>query len=134
MQSTAKGKASLLSKHSSKFRGDWKRRFFVLDGCGMLYYYRKQDWGKKMDNAFQHSLKRGHHATDHVYVLFGWFLSSHHHGPSQDERSISHHTINLLTSTIKLDAEQTDLQFCFTIVSLKKKYTFQVENAMDCMN
>jgi len=22
-------------------RGDWKRRFFVLDSRGMLYYYRK---------------------------------------------------------------------------------------------
>lgn len=31
-----------LSKRSSNLRGDWKRRFFVLDSRGMLYYYRKQ--------------------------------------------------------------------------------------------
>lgn len=32
-----------LSKRSSNLRGDWKRRFFVLDNRGMLYYYRKQN-------------------------------------------------------------------------------------------
>ncbi|KAG6653811.1 hypothetical protein CIPAW_05G102000 [Carya illinoinensis] len=50
MQSAAKGKNSqvqtirqgYLSKRSSNLRGDWKRRFFVLDSRGMLYYYRKQ--------------------------------------------------------------------------------------------
>lgn len=31
-----------LSKRSSNLRGDWKRRFFVLDSRGMLYYYRKE--------------------------------------------------------------------------------------------
>lgn len=77
-------------------------------------------------NACQHSLKKGHHATDHVSGLFGRLLYSHHHGPSQDERSVAHHTVNLLTSTIKVDAEQTDLRFCFTIVSPRKKYTLQV--------
>ena len=30
-----------LSKRSSNLRGDWKRRFFILDSRGMLYYYRK---------------------------------------------------------------------------------------------
>ncbi|XP_059072424.1 alcohol dehydrogenase-like 6 isoform X5 [Cryptomeria japonica] len=48
MQSTAKGKIqtirqAYLSKYSSNLRGDWKRRLFVLDSRGMLYYYRKQD-------------------------------------------------------------------------------------------
>ncbi|KAG2706437.1 hypothetical protein I3843_05G092700 [Carya illinoinensis] len=47
MQSAAKGKVQTirqgyLSKRSSNLRGDWKRRFFVLDSRGMLYYYRKQ--------------------------------------------------------------------------------------------
>lgn len=30
-----------LLKRSSNLRGDWQRRFFVLDSRGMLYYYRK---------------------------------------------------------------------------------------------
>jgi hypothetical protein len=38
-------KQGYLLKRSSNLRGDWKRRFFVLDSRGMLYYYRKQ-WGK----------------------------------------------------------------------------------------
>ncbi|CAI0381421.1 unnamed protein product [Linum tenue] len=47
MQSAARGKVQTirqgyLSKRSSNLRGDWKRRFFVLDSRGMLYYYRKQ--------------------------------------------------------------------------------------------
>ncbi|XP_057870468.2 ADP-ribosylation factor GTPase-activating protein AGD3 isoform X2 [Cryptomeria japonica] len=139
MQSTAKGKVQTirqgyLSKRSSNLRGDWKRRFFVLDSRGMLYYYRKQHWSKQTGNACQHSLKKGHHATDHVSGLFGRLLYSHHHGPSQDERSVAHHTVNLLTSTIKVDAEQTDLRFCFTIVSPRKKYTLQAENTMDRMD
>lgn len=139
MQSTTKGKVQTirqgyLSKRSSNLRGDWKRRFFVLDSRGMLYYYRKQQLGKQTGNASQHSLKKGHHGTDHVSGLFGRLLSSHHHGASQDERSVAHHTVNLLTSTIKVDAEQTDLRFCFTIVSPRKKYTLQAENAMDRMD
>jgi Arf-GAP/coiled-coil/ANK repeat/PH domain-containing protein len=47
MQSASKGKVQTirqgyLSKRSSNLRADWKRRFFVLDSRGMLYYYRKQ--------------------------------------------------------------------------------------------
>jgi hypothetical protein len=44
----------------------------------------------------------------------------------QDEKSIAHHTVNLLTSTIKIDAEQSDLRFCFRIISPSKSYTLQV--------
>ncbi|KAL2649931.1 hypothetical protein R1flu_018059 [Riccia fluitans] len=103
MQSTPGGnvqtiKQGYLLKRSSNLRGDWKRRFFVLDSFGKLYYYRKQ-WGKPTD-----------------------------------EKTIAHHTVNLLTSTIKMDAEQTDLRFCFRIVSPCKSYTLQAENALDRMD
>lgn len=102
MQSTPKGQIQILKqgyllKRSTNLRGDWKRRFFVLDSRGMLYYYRKQ-WGK-----------------------------------ATDEKSIAHHTVNLLTSTIKIDAEQSDLRFCFRIISPSKSYTLQAENAIDRM-
>ncbi|KAL3701674.1 hypothetical protein R1sor_019696 [Riccia sorocarpa] len=103
MQSTPGGKVQTIKqgyllKRSSNLRGDWKRRFFVLDSFGKLYYYRKQ-WGKPTD-----------------------------------EKTIAHHTVNLLTSTIKMDAEQTDLRFCFRIVSPSKSYTLQAENALDRMD
>lgn len=145
MQSTVKGKVQTirqgyLSKRSSNLRGDWKRRFFVLDSRGLLYYYRKQ-WGKPMGTTSQHSAQRGHHATDHVSGLFGRLLSSHHHGTSshhhgtsQDEKSVPYHAVNLLTSTIKVDAEQTDLRFCFRIISPSKHYTLQAESAIDRMD
>ncbi|KAH8938929.1 hypothetical protein BDL97_15G009800 [Sphagnum fallax] len=103
MQSTPRGqiqtiKQGYLLKRSSNLRADWKRRFFVLDSRGMLYYYRKQ-WGKPTD-----------------------------------DKIIAHHTVNLLTSTIKIDAEQSDLRFCFRIVSPSKNYTLQAENAVDRMD
>lgn len=43
-----------------------------------------------------------------------------------DEKSVAHHTVNLLTSTIKVDADQSDLRFCFRIISPTKNYTLQV--------
>ncbi|KAI5083919.1 hypothetical protein GOP47_0000088 [Adiantum capillus-veneris] len=100
MQSTPRGKVQTIKqgyllKRSSSVRGDWKRRFFVLDSRGILYYYRKH-WGKPTD-----------------------------------DKTIAHDTVNLLTSTIKFDAEQTDLRFCFRIISPTKHYTLQAESAMD---
>lgn len=32
-----------LLKQSSNFRKEWKRRFFVLDSQGMLYYYSNKE-------------------------------------------------------------------------------------------
>eukprot|EP00850_Spirogloea_muscicola_P015064 SM000112S24006 [mRNA] locus=s112:384290:390504:+ [translate_table: standard] len=88
-------KQGYLLKRSSSLRGDWKRRFFVLDSRGMLYYYRKQ-WGKPTD-----------------------------------DNTVANNTVNLLTSTIKMDAEQSDLRFCFRVVSPNKSYTLQAENNAD---
>ncbi|KAK1270431.1 ADP-ribosylation factor GTPase-activating protein AGD3 [Acorus gramineus] len=56
MQSASKGKVQTirqgyLSKRSSNLRGDWKRRFFVLDSRGMLYYYRKQSSRPSAESA-----------------------------------------------------------------------------------
>ncbi|RZS24729.1 hypothetical protein BHM03_00057840, partial [Ensete ventricosum] len=39
-------KQGYLLKRSSNLRGDWKRRFFVLDSHGTLYYYRDK-WSKQ---------------------------------------------------------------------------------------
>lgn len=137
MQSTTKGKVQTIKqgyllKRSSNLRGDWKRRFFVLDSRGMLYYYRKQ-WGKPVGAANQQPVQKASHSSEHVTGLLGRLLSSHH-GTPQDEKSVTHHTVNLLTSTIKVDAEQTDLRFCFRIISPLKIYTLQAENAIDRMD
>jgi Arf-GAP/coiled-coil/ANK repeat/PH domain-containing protein len=58
--------------------------------------------------------------------LLSRWLSGHYHGGMQDEKSVARHTVNLLTSTIKVDAEQSDLRFCFRIISPSKNYTLQV--------
>ncbi|XP_062091517.1 ADP-ribosylation factor GTPase-activating protein AGD1-like isoform X2 [Humulus lupulus] len=134
MQSAAKGKVQTirqgyLSKRSSNLRGDWKRRFFVLDSRGMLFYYRKQ-WGWPSGSQ---STPQRKGSFENGHGLLSRLLSSHHHGGVHDERS-AHHTVNLLTSTIKIDADQTDLRFCFRIISPSKTYTLQAENAIDRMD
>ncbi|XP_052308653.1 ADP-ribosylation factor GTPase-activating protein AGD3 isoform X2 [Populus trichocarpa] len=136
MQSAAKGKVQTirqgyLSKRSSSLRGDWKRRFFVLDNRGMLYYYRKQ-CSKPSGSGGQLSGQRN--SSELGSGLLGRWLSSHYHGGVHDEKSVAHHTVNLLTSTIKVDADQSDLRFCFRIISPTKNYTLQAESALDQMD
>ncbi|KAE9618629.1 putative Arf GTPase activating protein [Lupinus albus] len=136
MQSAAKGKVQTirqgyLSKRSSNLRGDWKRRFFVLDSRGMLYYYRKQH-NKSSGPSSQHSGQRN--SSELGSGLLSRWLSSHYHGGVHDEKSVAHHTVNLLTSTIKVDADQSDLRFCFRIISPTKNYTLQAESALDQMD
>uniref|UniRef100_A0A5B6ZQY3 Putative ADP-ribosylation factor GTPase-activating protein AGD3 n=2 Tax=Davidia involucrata TaxID=16924 RepID=A0A5B6ZQY3_DAVIN len=136
MQSAAKGKVQTirqgyLSKRSSNLRGDWKRRFFVLDSRGMLYYYRKQ-CSKPSGSGSQLSGQRN--SSELGSGLLSRWLSSHYHGGVHDEKSVAHHTVNLLTSTIKVDADQTDLRFCFRIISPTKNYTLQAESALDQMD
>lgn len=136
MQSAARGKVQTirqgyLSKRSSNLRGDWKRRFFVLDSRGMLYYYRKQNT-KPSGSGSQHSGQRN--SSELGSGLLSRWLSSHYHGGVHDEKSVAHHTVNLLTSTIKVDADQSDLRFCFRIISPTKSYTLQAESALDQMD
>ncbi|XP_071707437.1 ADP-ribosylation factor GTPase-activating protein AGD3 [Rutidosis leptorrhynchoides] len=143
MQSASKGKVQTirqgyLSKRSSNLRGDWKRRFFVLDSRGMLYYYRKQS-SKPSGSGTQISAQRNSSELGHG-LLSRWLSSHHHHhhhhggGGVHDEKSVAHHTVNLLTSTIKVDADQSDLRFCFRIISPTKNYTLQAESTLDQMD
>ncbi|KAA8529993.1 hypothetical protein F0562_034402 [Nyssa sinensis] len=110
MQSAAKGKVQTirqgyLSKRSSNLRGDWKRRFFVLDSRGMLYYYRKQ-CSKPSGSGSQLSGQRN--SSELGSGLLSRWLSSHYHGG--------------------------DLRFCFRIISPTKNYTLQAESALDQMD
>ncbi|XP_070668055.1 ADP-ribosylation factor GTPase-activating protein AGD3-like isoform X2 [Malus domestica] len=136
MQSAAKGKVQTirqgyLSKRSSNLRGDWKRRYFILDSRGMLYYYRKPL--TRPSYGSQSSPQKNNYSENGSGILSRW-LSSHYHGGVHDEKSVARHTVNLLTSTIKVDADQTDLRFCFRIISPIKIYTLQAENALDQMD
>ncbi|KAH7434462.1 hypothetical protein KP509_06G018700 [Ceratopteris richardii] len=133
MQSTQRGKVQTIKqgyllKRSSSIRGDWKRRFFVLDSRGILYYYRKH-WGKP---TVHHKGQGRPHNSDHSSGILSRFLT--HQGSPQQDKTVAYHTVNLLTSTIKLDAEQTDLRFCFRIISPSKVYALQAESAMDRMD
>ncbi|KAF3430911.1 hypothetical protein FNV43_RR25641 [Rhamnella rubrinervis] len=136
MQSAARGKVQTirqgyLSKRSSNLRGDWKRRFFVLDSQGRLYYYRKQ-CSKSSGTGGQLTGQRN--SSELGSGLLSRWRSSHYHGGVHDEKSVARHTVNLLTSTIKVDADQSDLRFCFRIISPTKNYTLQAESALDQMD
>ncbi|XP_031100520.1 ADP-ribosylation factor GTPase-activating protein AGD3-like isoform X2 [Ipomoea triloba] len=137
MQSTVEGKVQTikqgyLSKRSSNLRGDWKRRFFILDSRGMLYYYRKQ-WNRISGNSNTNASNKSSSSESGSGLLSRW-LSSHYHGGVHDEKAVARHTVNLMTSTIKKDAEQSDLRFCFRIISPTKNYTLQAESATEQMD
>ncbi|KAK6924605.1 Ankyrin repeat, partial [Dillenia turbinata] len=135
MQSAVNGKVEIirqgyLSKRSSNLRGDWKRRFFVLDSRGMLYYYRKQKGRSPVSGSPSHHGQTCSSTETGSGLLSRW-LSSHYHGGIHDDKMGAHHAVNLLTSTIKADADQSDLRFCFRIITPSRCYTLQAESALD---
>eukprot|EP00257_Ricinus_communis_P025595 XP_025013009.1 ADP-ribosylation factor GTPase-activating protein AGD4 isoform X2 [Ricinus communis] len=133
MHSTAKGevliiKQGYLLKRSSRLRGDWKRRFFVLDSQGTLYYYRNK---ATKPVGFQH---RSTASIEHNSSVFARFRSRHNRASSLGEGSLACRIIDLRTSTIKMEAEDTDLRLCFRVISPLKTYTLQAENETDRMD
>ncbi|XP_049367591.1 ADP-ribosylation factor GTPase-activating protein AGD3-like [Solanum verrucosum] len=139
MQSASEGKVQTikqgyLSKRSSNIRGDWKRRFFVLDSRGMLYYYRKQLSRPSFQGSASPLLSNRCSSPEPGSGLLSRWLSSHYHGGVHEEKAVARHTVNLLTSTIKADADQSDLRFCFRIISPTKNYTLQAESAAEQMD
>ena len=96
-------KQGYLLKRSSNIRGDWKSRFFVLDSKGALYYYTKN-------------------LT---------FIKSN--ASEATTAGVPHQTVELLTSTVKMEADDVDigLRFCFRIVSPMRTYTLQAESEAD---
>ncbi|KAK1296429.1 ADP-ribosylation factor GTPase-activating protein AGD4 [Acorus calamus] len=133
MQSSANGEVQIIKqgyllKRSSNLRGDWKRRFFVLDTHGSFYYYRNM-WNKP-SGVPPHQSTSMHENSGGV---FGRFRFSHHRTSSLGEDNLGYRTVDLRTSTIKIDAEQTDLRFCFRIISPIKTYTLQAENEAERM-
>lgn len=134
MQSNSKGEAQpikqgYLVKRSSSLRGDWKRRFFVLDSFGTFYYYRNK-------GARQTGFHTNHTAAsaDNNGGMFGRFRSRHYRTSVLSEDIIGCRTVDLQTSTIKIDAEDSDLRLCFRIISPSKTYTLQAENTADRMD
>ncbi|XP_043695346.1 ADP-ribosylation factor GTPase-activating protein AGD4-like isoform X2 [Telopea speciosissima] len=134
MHSTANGevqtlKQGYLLKLSSSLRGDWKRRFFVLDSHGTLFYYRNN--GQKQAGSQAHQFTG---APEHGSRMFGRFRSRHQRASSFGEESVGCRTVDLRTSTIKIDAEHSDLRLCFRIISPLKTYTLQAENEAERMD
>ncbi|VFQ99310.1 unnamed protein product [Cuscuta campestris] len=126
MQSSANGevqtiKQGYILKRSTSSKADWKRRFFVLDSLGNLYYYRHK--GPKPGGSPPPGV-------DHNKV-FSRFRARYQKSSSHGEESLGFHAVDLRTSIIKVDAEDTDLRLCFRIISPSKTYTLQAENEAD---
>ncbi|XP_023551323.1 ADP-ribosylation factor GTPase-activating protein AGD4-like isoform X2 [Cucurbita pepo subsp. pepo] len=119
-------KQGYLLKRSSGSRGEWKRMFFVLDSQGALYYYKNK--GNKYMGHQSLSFNR---SNEHHKSVFDRFRSRHKRASSFNEEILRCSTVNLHTSTIKKDAEDTDLRLCFRIISPSKTYTLQAENEAD---
>ncbi|KAL2329101.1 hypothetical protein Fmac_022528 [Flemingia macrophylla] len=122
-------KQGYLLKRSSTMRGDWKRRFFVLDNQGNLYYYRVK--GTKPMGFQSYNYTR---SSEQNSGMFGRFRSRHNRAVSLNEDILGCCSIDLCTSMIKMDAEDTDLRLCFRIISPSKTYTLQAENEADRMD
>ncbi|CAN1297713.1 ADP-ribosylation factor GTPase-activating protein AGD4 [Linum perenne] len=120
-------KQGYLLKRSTSSRGDWKRRFFVLDSQGSLYYYKSK--GIKVQGV-QH---RSTSSADYNVGVFARFRARHNRAASFDG-GLDCCRVNLQTSTLKMDSDNTDLRLCFRIISPSKTYTLQAENAADRMD
>lgn len=79
---------------------------------------------------FLYFFNQGSHQSlatlEHGSGMFGRFRFSQNKSASQIGDVLGCRTIDLHTSTIKIDAEQSDLLFCFRIISPLKTYTLQV--------
>ncbi|KAK1390275.1 ADP-ribosylation factor GTPase-activating protein AGD4-like [Heracleum sosnowskyi] len=131
MQSTATGrvqtiKQGYLLKRSSSLRADWKRRFFILDSHGELYYHRQNETRPAGSPSYQSLGSLEHHGR-----VFGRFRTKHQRSSSNGEESLGLRTVDLRTSTIKLDADDTDLRLCFRIISPSKTHTLLAETEAD---
>ncbi|KAG1671342.1 hypothetical protein FOA52_002952 [Chlamydomonas sp. UWO 241] len=89
---------------------DWKRRYFVLDSAGLLYYYSsKKDPTNKKDPANKS----------------GGLLA-------KTPRTVTpKNTVALLTSTVKLDDEEGLMRFCFRLISPSGTFTLQAPSETD---
>lgn len=69
-------------------------------------------------------------AEHNHHSVFSRFRSRHRKSSSIGEDTLGSRTVDLHTSTIKIDAEDTDLRLCFRIISPAKTYTLQVKRLM----
>lgn len=74
----------------------------------------------------QGSLHQYAGSAEHNSGVFSRFRANHSRSSSFNEETLGYHTIDLRISTIKMDAEDTDLRLCFRIISPLKTYTLQV--------
>ena len=116
-------------------RREWKRRFFVLDSLGCLYYYsNKVTAGGPL--SLNCNSPKGHVCScwrgTGLFMMTGtqmWLRQTQLHMLLQervDNQKTPQNTVNLLCSTIKPNPEDDSIRFCFRVVSPEKVYSLQV--------
>lgn len=130
-------------------RGDWKRKYFVLDNHGSLFYYRSKGpkpavgvlfyicfTSSDLLMFFFETCLQGFQSYNYSRSseqnsgMFGRFRSRHNRAASLNEDILGCYAVDLCTSTIKMDADDTDLRLCFRIISPAKTYTLQVTDGL----
>ncbi|CAG9464035.1 unnamed protein product [Pedinophyceae sp. YPF-701] len=117
-------KQGWMMKLSTGGRSGWKRRFFILDRSGHLFYY-----GSTKDQSAMTKIAADmqHVAAHAIAKLPG--LPGNSPAPMGGLKPTG--TLDLRTSTIKLGAEDPQLRMCFRIVSPSKTVTLQAESEAD---
>lgn len=101
---------------------------FKLIFCSFVSIYF--DWGlRNLSLVSQGSSFQSSHSMEHNNRVFGRFRSRTNRESSLGEDNLGCSTVDLRTSTIKIDAEDTDLRLCFRIISPLKTYTLQVTHS-----
>lgn len=102
-------KQGYLLKQSSKFKGKWQRRFFVLDSTGTLYYYSSKNRASFGNSSDITTTRKADGSDQHL-----------------------HNTVNLITATVKpgvnLESGQQDIPYAFRVISPGREYALQAED------
>lgn len=96
--------------------------YLVLKNVELLLFLRVLDsWHIQGPHSNQTTA-----IVEHSTGVFGRFRARHNRTASWSEESLGCRTVDLRTSTIKIDAEDRDLRLCFRVISPSKSYTLQV--------
>jgi PH domain len=138
----------LLKKNSGGLRREWKRRFFVLDSSGMLYYTPPRCICISCRLGLNHVTHEAVHSSAFTPTRCGSTCLLHlwtcvnpgccvaGFQEKKDSRDTPQNTVALQTATVKPGAEEAadaELRFCFRVVSPARSYVLQAADDLEAV-